>query len=89
MLASHYAPRARVVLVPDRAAADGQAAAFERDGLHVAVIDHGDDLVVYARELYGELRSADDAGADRIVAVLPPPAGLGHAIRDRLLKASS
>jgi L-threonylcarbamoyladenylate synthase len=88
MLASHYAPRARVVLVPDRTAADGQAAAFEREGLRVAVIDHGADLVAYARELYGELRSADDAGADRLVAVLPPPIGLGHAVRDRLIKAS-
>ena len=89
MLASHYAPRARVVLVPDREAADGQTAAFERAGLRVAVIDHGGDLVAYARELYAELRVADDSGADRIVAVLPPPIGLGHAVRDRLAKASS
>ena len=88
MLASHYAPRAEVVLVPDRAAADAQAAAFEHAGQRVAVIDHGADLVGYARDLYAELRAADDAGVERIVAVLPPPHGLGHAIRDRLLKAS-
>ena len=43
----------------------------------------------YARELYAELRAADAAGADRIVAVLPPPRGLGHAIRDRLTKAAA
>ena len=76
------------MLVPDRAAADGQAAAFEHAGHRVTVIDHGTDLVGYARDLYAELRAADDAGIERIVAVLPPPHGLGHAIRDRLLKAS-
>jgi L-threonylcarbamoyladenylate synthase len=88
MLASHYAPRAAVVLVPDRAAADGRAAVFERDGLRVVVIDHGGDLVGYARDLYAELRAADTAGADRIVAVVPPARGLGHAVRDRLTKAA-
>lgn len=88
MLASHYAPRARVVLLPDRSAALDVAAAFQRDGLRVAVVDHGTDLVAYARELYAELRAADDAGADRVVAVLPPPRGLGHAVRDRLTKAA-
>lgn len=88
MLASHYSPAARVALVPDRRAADEQARTFERDGLQVAVVDHGDDLVTYARSLYAELRAADASSADRIVAVLPPPRGLGHAIRDRLTKAA-
>ncbi|MET0146032.1 MAG: L-threonylcarbamoyladenylate synthase [Ilumatobacteraceae bacterium] len=89
MTASHYAPRALVVLVPDRRTADERAATLDRDGHHVAIIDHGDDLVSYARQLYGELRAADAAGADRIVAVLPPPIGLGHALRDRLTKAAA
>jgi len=89
MLASHYAPAATVVLVPDRAAADEQAARFERDGLHVVVIDHAGDLVAYARDVYAELRAADAAGADRIVAVMPQPHGLGHAVRDRLTKAAA
>jgi L-threonylcarbamoyladenylate synthase len=88
MMASHYAPRARVVLVANRAAALREAHAFEAGGLRVAVVDHGDDLVAYARDLYAELRAADAAGADRIVAVVPPPRGLGHAIRDRLAKAA-
>ncbi len=89
MLASHYAPRARVVLVPDAGSADDQAAQLERAGMRVAVVDHGRDLVTYARQLYGELRAADAGGAERIVAVLPPPIGLGHAIRDRLTKAAA
>ena len=75
MLASHYAPSADGRAGADRAAADERAAgAVERDGHRVVVIDHGDDLVAYARELYAGLRAADAAGADRIVAVLPPPA---------------
>jgi L-threonylcarbamoyladenylate synthase len=89
MLASHYAPAATVVLVPDLAAADAQAARLQREGHHVAIIDHGSDLVAYAREVYAELRAADAAGADRIVAVMPPPHGLGHAVRDRLSKAAA
>jgi len=88
MLASHYAPAATVVLVPDRAAAEAQAARLERDGHRVAIVDHGADLVAYAHQVYAELRAADAAGADRIVAVLPPPYGLGHAVRDRLTKAA-
>ena len=74
MLAAHYAPRARVTLVPDARQAAAQAATFERQGGRVAVLDHGDDLVTYARRLYAELRAADAAGADRVVAVLPPAA---------------
>jgi L-threonylcarbamoyladenylate synthase len=55
----------------------------------VRTIDFGDDLVRYARQLYQSLRDADAEGADRIVAVLPPARGLGHAIRDRLEKAAA
>lgn len=89
MLPAHYAPRARVDLAADREAADEQAAALERDGLRVTLIDHGDDLVGYARDLYADLRAADSASADHVVAVLPPARGLGHAIRDRLTKAAA
>ena len=48
-----------------------------------------DDLVRYAHELYARLRHADAAGHDVVVAVRPPPHGLGHAIRDRLQKAAA
>ena len=89
MLATHYAPAAAVVLAADRRAADEIAGTLERGGRRVVVVDGGDDLVASARELYARLRAADAAGADHIVAVLPPPAGLGHAIRDRLAKAAA
>lgn len=89
MLASHYAPRAVVVAVADRRAAEEAAAEAERRGETVALLDFGGDLVSYARELYARLRAADEAGVTRVVAVLPPARGLGHAIRDRLAKAAA
>ena len=89
MLESHYAPAAAVVLAPDRRAADAAAEEAARRGERVALVDLGDDLVAYARELYARLRAADEDGVTRIVAVLPPARGLGHAIRDRLLKAAA
>ena len=80
----------RVALVPDgRGGRRRRPPRSSATGTRVAVVDHGDDLVTYARQLYAELRDADAAGADRIVAVLPPPRGLGHAIRDRLTKAAA
>jgi L-threonylcarbamoyladenylate synthase len=89
MLDSHYAPRATVLLVPDAGAAELAAAEAERRGESVAVLDFGADLVSYAQELYARLRAADEAGVAAVIAILPPPRGLGHAIRDRLTKAAA
>ena len=58
-------------------------------GLPGAEILDDDDLPHYAHTLFARLRDADDRGVATIVAVLPPPRGLGHAIRDRLIKASA
>jgi L-threonylcarbamoyladenylate synthase len=85
MLASHYAPRARVLLAETRAEAD----LLVHDLEHAELIDRSDDLVDYAQQLYADLRLADQRGASVIVAVMPPAAGLGHAIRDRLQKAAA
>ena len=89
MLASHYAPTAAVLLVDTRREADALASRLVAAGDRVVLVDFGDDLVAYARQLYRELREADAAGADHVVAVLPPARGLGHAIRDRLAKAAT
>lgn len=89
MLASHYAPRAVVELVGSATEAALRAAELDAAGEQAIVIDHGDDLVAYARRLYADLRMADEAGATHIVAVMPPAEGLGHAIRDRLTKAAA
>lgn len=85
MLASHYAPACRVLLAHDRREAR-QLAAAEHDAV---VIGIDTDEVTYAQRLYDWLRDADANGRSAVVAILPPPAGLGHAIRDRLLKAAA
>jgi L-threonylcarbamoyladenylate synthase len=85
MLASHYAPRAHVVLVEDEAALDEELARHPG----AAVLGRGVGPVDYARGLYDALRAADAADAEVVVALLPPAAGLGHAIRDRLVKAAA
>lgn len=89
MLASHYAPRAVVELVARVEDARRRAGELDAEGQRAVVIDHGDDLVVYARTLYADLRDADAGGATHVVAVMPPAVGLGHAIRDRLAKAAA
>ena len=89
MLASHYAPDARVELFDTRAAATARAESLAADGRQVDVLDPTGDLVVAAQQLYSWLRAADDRGLDVVCAVLPPPVGLGHAIRDRLQKAAA
>lgn len=85
MLASHYAPRCPVLLAPSRA----EAARMASDLTNPLVIGDTDDLVRYAQQLYDLLRRADDERRSAVVAILPPAAGLGHAIRDRLFKAAA
>lgn len=85
MLASHYAPAATVLL------ADTADEARELAARHAGaeVLDRTADLVDCARSLYHDLRDADLRNVPVVVAVLPPPTGLGHAIRDRLIKAAA
>lgn len=89
MLASHYAPACAIEPVDELATAEAIAERRRSEGERVEVLDRTGDLVVAANRLYADLRDADAAGLDRLVVVLPPAAGLGHAIRDRLLKASA
>ena len=89
MVASHYAPRARVHLVDRPVDATAASSRFAAAGIEVRVIDGTGDLVRYARTLYAELRDADADGCTDVIAVLPPPIGLGHAIRDRLQRAAT
>jgi L-threonylcarbamoyladenylate synthase len=82
---SHYAPSCAVRLVDS---AD-DASALRAGTVGADILDLTDDLVTYARELYARLRDADDRGVATLIAVLPPAEGLGHAIRDRLMKAAA
>ncbi|GAB3769098.1 L-threonylcarbamoyladenylate synthase [Microlunatus parietis] len=101
---SHYAPRARVVLVaPDRVVAEALQA--QRSGQRVGVLlprpgpglPAGADLVVrsvpassaaYGQRLYGLLREFDEQDCDLIIASEPDRAGLGLAIANRLQRAA-
>jgi L-threonylcarbamoyladenylate synthase len=85
MLTSHYAPACRVRVVDTRDDAEALRAGTPAS----RILDRTDDLGRYAHELYAELRRADADGVRTLIAVLPPPTGLGHAIRDRLLKAAA
>ncbi len=89
MLESHYAPSCVVEIVETPQAAQSRAQDLRNDSLKVEVLDFSHDLNAYAKHLYEFLRSADRAGCDVVVAVMPVAEGLGIAIRDRLYKASS
>ncbi len=100
---SHYAPRARVILVePDEVAAEAERARklghqvgvflppsqdVAAPGAH-AVVAVPASLAEYARGLYGFLRELDRKGCDLIVASLPEEKGLGLAIANRLRRAA-
>lgn len=102
MLPSHYAPEVPIRLVDpggavatmNRLAADGARVGLIGPSL-LAVPTGGqrlgvtDDEPETARRLYRWLREADGADLDVVVAVLPPPSGLGRAVRDRLTKAAA
>ncbi|MFJ2822023.1 L-threonylcarbamoyladenylate synthase [Streptomyces toxytricini] len=100
---SHYAPRARVVLVEPEAVAAEAALAQEaghRVGVFLpaalagtpvkahAVVDVPRSLDAYARGLYGFLRELDEQGCDLIIASLPAEEDLGLAIANRLRRAA-
>lgn len=103
-LASHYAPRAQVIAVlPHEVPAAVAAAAASHRRVAVlapaaafatwppsAAVAHPlpDDAAGMARELYAALRDLDASGVDVVIAALPPAAGLGEAVGDRLLRAA-
>lgn len=85
----HYQPRARVLIAEHHDEAERLAAEYERAGRNVARLVHVESPPLLAATLYSQLRHADDTGADMIVAELPSTAGLGLAIRDRLMRAAA
>jgi len=95
MLASHYAPRAKVrlhaiSLAPGEALlAFGLGAISGIDAASVVMnLSERGDLNEAATNLFGHLRALDAKGA-HIIAVMPiPDEGLGEAINDRLRRAA-
>lgn len=90
----HYAPMARVVAIDDaREAKAGAGAAFIGLGMppdpgSFALYRVVPDSDAYARELFTFFRVCDGMGVTTIWAELPKPAGIGVALRDRILRAS-
>jgi L-threonylcarbamoyladenylate synthase len=101
MLAAHYAPDARLELVPP-ADQPARAAALRDRGLTVGVlsfvpgvsaidatvVDLGTSEEIAARRLYAAIRELD-ATCDVILAWPPEERGLGLAIADRLRRAAT
>ncbi|MFI9011395.1 L-threonylcarbamoyladenylate synthase [Actinosynnema sp. NPDC053489] len=100
---SHYAPRARVVLVePEEVVVEAERARERghRVGVFLppalagspveahAVVAVPGSTAAYARGLYAFLRDLDRQGCDLIVASLPAEEGLGLAIANRLRRAA-
>ena len=85
MLTSHYAPKCQVRLVDS----SDDAVALASGSPRSRILDLSADVAEYARDLYAELRRADADGVGTLIAVLPEPSGLGHAVRDRLTKAAA
>ncbi|MFF4038397.1 L-threonylcarbamoyladenylate synthase [Streptomyces sp. NPDC001816] len=100
---SHYAPRARVVLVePEKVVAEADLAQELGHQVGVllppsftdapvkahAVVPVPGSPAAYARGLYRFLRELDQRGCDLIVASLPAEEGLGLAIANRLRRAA-
>jgi L-threonylcarbamoyladenylate synthase len=87
-LPSHYAPRARVVLVEEAAREDAARAHAQR-GERVALLTLPPDAARAARALYATLRDLDAEGYDTIVATLPADTEANAAVRDRLMRAAA
>ena len=91
MLASHYAPKARLRLDAE-AARRGRSAARLRAGRQrrpTLNLSPRGDLIEAAANLFSHLRALDASGAKRIAVMTVPHEGLGEAINDRLTRAAA
>lgn len=95
MLASHYAPRARVRLEADRIEPGETSLAFGPgtipgiDAASAALnLSESGDLAEAAANLFGYLRALDARGACTIAVMPIPDGGLGEAIGHRLRRAA-
>ncbi len=102
-LERHYSPAATVIVVTPgevAARATGALASGARVGLLAIAPPSGlpagleilrppADADDYARVLYARLREADERELDIVLAVAPPPAGIGAAVTDRLARAAA
>lgn len=95
MLASHYAPRARLRLGATEVANGEALLAFgplPPDAARAAAVlnlSSAGDLIEAAANLFSHLRALDHSGAATIAVMPVPSHGLGAAINDRLSRAAA
>jgi len=93
MMASHYAPRARLRLNAKMVEAGEALLAFGSEPLPgarvVRNLSVSGDLREAAANLFSMLRLLDKTGAETIAVMPIPVSGLGEAINDRLARASA
>jgi L-threonylcarbamoyladenylate synthase len=88
--ASHYAPKAQVILDRAPLKGDGFIAPFEiNTPIGVIRLASPKNSQEYARCLYDALREADNNNLSRVTAISPKGNEIEVAIRDRLGKASA
>ena len=94
-LASHYAPAARVTIIAAADASDVQppAGLLALAGVPtppgVVRLSAPETVDDFARVLYAALREADALHLPSVVAIAPPPEGIGAAVIDRLTRAAA
>jgi L-threonylcarbamoyladenylate synthase len=94
MLASHYAPKAKLRLDADAARAGEALLAFGPIPAGATTdatlnLSARGDLVEAAANLFSHLRALDASGAKTIAVMKVPHEGLGEAINDRLARAAA
>jgi L-threonylcarbamoyladenylate synthase len=93
MLASHYAPRAKLRLDATAAQPGEALLAFgptpPRGVARMLNLSPSGDLVEAAANLFSHLRALDAAGVTTIAVMPVPHDGLGEAINDRLQRAAA
>jgi L-threonylcarbamoyladenylate synthase len=96
MMASHYAPRARLRLDASEVKEGEALLAFgstlpagSNNARKMLNLSERGDLTEAASNLYAYLRSLDASGAQGIAVSKIPGEGLGEAIRDRLARAAA
>jgi len=89
MLASHYAPKARLRLNAEAPRAGEALLGFGNAPDAAFNLSPRGDLVEAAANLFSHLRALDASGAKAVAVMKVPHEGLGEAINDRLARAAA
>jgi L-threonylcarbamoyladenylate synthase len=89
MLASHYAPRAKLRLNAETAGPEEALLGFGPAPASTLNLSPRGDLIEAAANLFSHLRALDASGVQRIAVMKVPHEGLGEAINDRLKRAAA